>query len=392
MNGNYYRCTGNVTINNGGKIAIDDNAWLEVGGGYALNVNTGGTLELIGSAGNLAKLTHHSGYYDVEIESGGTISAEYAIFEYITANGVQVKNGAIIDNNHTFNNCIFRNGIAGGTLLTINNNQTLTVNNADFPTNTWGGNWNVSKTINQGNVEFFDATGDFAGEAYDNDPFNRIDWTTSGQPDLTITNVVWSDMNPYVCDTISVEITVKNIGTADVTDWFYVDLYYNLPTPPGIGEFGDDAVQISGGLPVGDSLIVNFDVTYDIAETWSSYVQVDADSNITELDEGNNVWGPDAITWNALPAITDLVIQYNTGTGEIELNWTYPIWVSRYNIYRDTDPYFTPVTPYDDTGVTSWSEPASGTKYFYIVTAERDLPAPSVKMSGSGNNRRIGKR
>ncbi len=395
LNGHFYRCTGNVTINDGGTISIDDNAWLEVGGGAALNVNNGGVLEFIGSAGNLAKLTHHSGYYDVEIESGGTISAEYATFEYMSANGVQVKNGAIIDATHPFDNCIFREGIAGGTLLTVNNNQILTVANANFPTNTWVGASNVSKALNQGHVEFFDAVGDFAGEAYDNDPFDRIDWITSGQPDLTITNAVWSDMNPYVCDMIDVAVTVKNIGNVDVTDWFWVDLYYDLPSPPTWFQVGDQSEYIYTGLPAGDSLIVNF---YNITSTtgiiWSSYFQVDADSNISESDENNNVWGPDAITWNALPAITNLTIQYNAGN--IELNWTYPASVDSFYIYRDTDPYFIPAygTPYAsvDGATTSWSEPAAGTKYFYIVTAVKSSPALPPVILNNKEFRRVGKR
>ncbi len=394
LNGHFYRCTGNVTINDGGTISIDDNAWLEVGGGAALNVNNGGVLEFIGSAGNLAKLTHHSGYYDVEIESGSTIIANYGIFEYMSANGVNVKDGAVIDPANNLSNCEFRNGIAGGTLLTINNNQTLIVANANFPTNTWSGASNVSKTQNQGHVEFFGATGDFAGPSYENDAYALIDWSGFG-PDLTITNAVWSDTNPYVCDTINVAVTVKNIGNVDVTDWFCVDLYYNLPSPPTWFQVGDQFVYIDSGLPAGDSLIVNF---YNISSTtgiiWSSYFQVDADSNIAELDENNNVWGPDAITWNALPAITDLTIQYNAGN--IELNWTYPASVDSFYIYRDTEPYFTPAygTPYAsvDGATTSWSEPATGTKYFYIVTAVKSCPSPLPVIMKNKEFRRVSKR
>ena len=271
----------------------------------------------------------------------------------------------------------------------------LTIDNANFPTNTWGGNWNVTKSANQGHLSFTDANGDFAGPNYENDPHNRIDWTGFA-PDLTITNAVWSDTNPYVCDMINVEVTVKNIGTTDAIDGFWVDLYYNLPSPPILYQLGNQFEGIPG-LPAGDSVIVNFYTIWDsVPGIWSSYVQVDTDDDITELNEGNNIWGPDTITWNGLPTIDDLTIQYNTGTGEIELNWTYSASADSFYIYRDTDPYFTPAygTPYASVNGanTIWSEPASGTKYFYIVTAVKSCPSPLPVIMKNKEVRRVSKR
>jgi hypothetical protein len=368
--GNY----GDIIINDGGTILVDDDAILKVGDYGDLIVNSGGILQVEGSAGNEAKVTRFSvyDYYDFNVESGGTISADYAIFERMSANGINVKNGAIIDASHSFDNCIFRNGITGGTLLTIDNNQTLTIDNVTLPTNTWSGTYNVSKTLNQGNLTFTNATGDFAGPMYDNDSFDLIDWDGYG-PDLEISNVVWTDTNPYVCDMINVEITIYNNGNVDIPGGtgFIVDIYYDLGSPPAPMQIGDQAVFVDTGIPTGDFVIVDFDITWDIAETWSSYVQVDTDGYITELDEGNNVWGPDAITWNGLPTIDDLTIQYNVGTNEIELNWTYPIPVDQYIIYRSTDPYDFAGADVFTSPTESYSETALGTKYFYHVTAER---------------------
>ncbi len=67
--------------------------------------------------------------------------------------------------------------LAGGTLLNINNDQNLEIENAIFPANTWGGLYNVTKSNNAGNVTFIGATGGFAGENFDNDPNNRIHWS-----------------------------------------------------------------------------------------------------------------------------------------------------------------------------------------------------------------------
>ncbi len=368
--GNY----GDIIINDGGTILVDSDAVLKVGDYGDLIVNSGGILQVEGSAGHEAKVTRFSiyDYYDFNVESGGTISADYAIFERMSANGINVKNGAIIDATHPFDNCTFRNGIAGGTLLTIDNNQTQTIDNVTFPTNTWSGTYNVSKTLNQGNLTFTNAIGDFAGPDYEYDTYNRIEWDGYG-PDLEITNVVWTDTNPYVCDMINVEITIYNNGNVDIPYGvaFFVDLYYNLVSPPVPSQYGEQYEWIGDGIPAGDFVIVDFDVVCDVAETWSSYVQVDTDQTIIELDEGNNVWGPDAITWNGLPVIDDLTIQYNSGTNEIELNWTYPITVDQYIIYRSTDPYDFAGADVFTSSTESYSETVTGTKYFYHVTAER---------------------
>jgi len=381
--------TYNFNINDGVFI-VNDNSHVHIGN--ALNVNNGGTLDITCSAGNQATLTHTSGYYGFNIESGGTISAEYCTFEYMDVGGVYVKSGAIVDTTHAFNYCTFQNGVSGyGTLLTLNNDQTLTCTGAHFP-GPIVTTHNVWKGYDSGHVTFIDATGDFAGEAYEHDPYNRIDWTTTGLPDLTITNAAWSTTNPYVCNEIAVDVTVKNIGNADVTGWFFVDLYYDPPSPPVCFQYGDQAYQITSGLAAGDSMIVPFTMICDsMTGTWHSYAQVDADSNITESDESNNVWGPDVITWQALPVIDDLTISYSdiAAKGSIELSWSYSTTVDSFYIYRDTDPYFTPVTPHAAVEGTTytWGEPASGTKYFYQVTAVKSCPTGTVVLKNQDTGR-----
>ena len=101
----------------------------------------------------------------------------------MSAQGIYVQPTGIVDPLHAFKGCTFQDGIAAGTMLTINNNQTLTVRNAVFPTNTWGGASNVSKTLNQGQVCFVDYSGGFSGESFDNEAFIRVTWV----PTLTAT-------------------------------------------------------------------------------------------------------------------------------------------------------------------------------------------------------------
>jgi len=79
----------------------------------------------------------------------------------------------------------------------------------------------------------------------------------------------------------------------------------------------------------------------------------------------------DIICESYLSEIDDVVISYNNGTEEVELNWSYPVIADSFFIYRDTDPYFTPNpgNKIASTTSTSYSEPASENKYFYKVTA-----------------------
>jgi|GEM_PF-1490364 len=176
----------NISV--GGNVAIYTGGILEIGGGASLSmsnmktlaVNNGGVLRVLGMLGSPATITRTgAGYYAFSVESGGTIAAEYAIFEYMNNLGVYVKSGATVAA-PTFNYCTFRNGQAAGRLLMVYNNQVFDVLGADFPTNTWGGSYNVAKNVNVGTVNFINATGGFAGPAFEYDPYNRINWGPAG--------------------------------------------------------------------------------------------------------------------------------------------------------------------------------------------------------------------
>jgi hypothetical protein len=168
--------SGNFTVNSSGALLLENLGSLAMGSGKALTINNGGALALQGNISDLSKITHISGNYGLHIESGANIAAEYAIFEYMNADGVNIKPGAIVDHSKAFHNCTFRLGQSSGRLLTINNSQTFAVNYASFPYNSWGGNNNVSKTVNSGVVTFMGYSGDYAGATYEQDPNSRIHW------------------------------------------------------------------------------------------------------------------------------------------------------------------------------------------------------------------------
>lgn len=168
---------GGVTIN-GGNLLVNDNANLLLANATTLNVNAGGNLKVIASTGTPGRIARIStGNYGLNVQSGGNIAALNGIFEYMNTSGVNLMAGSNVDPSYPFNNCTFRNGQAAGRLMTVENNQIFNVENAVFPTNTWSGAYNVYKSVNAGTVNFIGATGGFAGESFDFDPNNRVNWS-----------------------------------------------------------------------------------------------------------------------------------------------------------------------------------------------------------------------
>jgi hypothetical protein len=129
----------------------------------------------MGEDGNPVTVTS-AGYFVFIISSGGTIGAEYATFEKMSGDGLNIQSGATIDPAFPLNNSIFQSGASGSTFLTINNSQELTIDGVAFISTPGNELYNVSKTLNIGEVTFTNFSGNFAGEAYENDPFNRIHW------------------------------------------------------------------------------------------------------------------------------------------------------------------------------------------------------------------------
>jgi hypothetical protein len=374
-------CAGHVYVNTG-ILEIDSGAILNMANGKAIAVNDGGRLEVLGTSGSAATITCPGGYYYLGIWSGGTIAASYAVFEKLQVEGVNVRTGSLVDPNYSFTNCTFRNGIAGGTLLTLNNSQNLLINGAAFPNNTWGGTYNVSKSEDAGVVNFASATGTFAGEANDNDTWDRIVWTSpTAAYDFRVLKAKWSELSVLLGQTVTLTVTYLNAGTIAWSGAYnYLDLYWNRSVPPGTHTPGNqwyDLSSIPAGLPV--------DYTFSVTNTdsgnagvWNSYLQIDTDESVAESNEANNVYGPFSITWISLPAITDLSITRTAGPG-ILLDWTYSTPVDGFRIYRHTE-FFTEANPAYYLSsvaypVTEYSEAATGTNYFYLVTAELTPPA-----------------
>jgi hypothetical protein len=176
--GNAIILNGTYQVGAGGVMAI----------GNLCTVSINGTLSLIGTPSSTATITRNtlsgsgSRFSGFQVNSGGTIKAQYYLIEYMGSGGILVNTGAIIDVANNFSNGTFTNGVAGGTYLAIENAQKLTganrIVNLSFAINPGGGAKNVSKTTLPGDtIEFYNASGVFASAAFENDPNGLIKWS-----------------------------------------------------------------------------------------------------------------------------------------------------------------------------------------------------------------------
>jgi len=225
MNGEILRTTGEITINSGGNLLLNDNSICYVDDGHTLTVNDGGTIHVLGTLGNEPKITRLStGYYDLIVNAGGLIGARHAIFEFMGFNGVFIDDGGIIDHTFPFDYCTFKNGkqVDEAALLVINNDQLVEIFQATFvsPVKRAPITYNVAKDDNQGHVIMYNAGGDFAGPTHEYDFYDLVDWS---DPYLQIT----PDFQDVPDTANSTSFNVDNTGTGLMNWTAHVPLMYS---------------------------------------------------------------------------------------------------------------------------------------------------------------------
>ncbi len=196
--------TVNMGNGSGDAINIEDlyivgpSGVLGIGNTTTLNVSATGRLEVVGNGTGIARVTNNSsgGRYNFTVD--GEIAAQNYLFEYMSNTGIYLSPSSTIDATYHFSEGTFSNGTTTGPLFRIENTQSFTgasrIENVSFPNNPGGSSNNVAKySAVSGDLEFYNATGVFAGETFDNDPNNLITWT--GPVQLTWNGSVGSDWN-----------------------------------------------------------------------------------------------------------------------------------------------------------------------------------------------------
>jgi hypothetical protein len=168
---------GNLNVNASGWLRMYSGSELVMTDGNGIEVNNGGRLDILGTT---LRADIASARYAFNIHAGGTLNAGECIIRNTGVNGLYLTPGSILlsdaTNDPGLDGCAFSDGAAGGTLLRIDNDQTLTIRNTVFPSNTWGGASNVRKTVSSGQIYFVAFSGGFSGEPFDDDTYGRITW------------------------------------------------------------------------------------------------------------------------------------------------------------------------------------------------------------------------
>ncbi len=169
-------------INIQGNYRVGPGGLLGIGDGTTLTVASGGSIEVVGNASSIARVSRNASGNRYNFNVDGNIAARYYLFEYMSSGGINLSSTALIDPVNNFSDGTFTQGANSGQLLRIENNQNFIdpnyIHDVAFPINPGGSAANVTKTgTATGVLEFYNATGLFAGETYDNDPFNIINWT-----------------------------------------------------------------------------------------------------------------------------------------------------------------------------------------------------------------------
>lgn len=310
VNGQSLLVHGDLIIQDLGGLDLQPGSILTMTSGNSITVNSGGVIDLIGSAAS--KVTVMSDVstdkYNFTVNSGGNIQARYVNFRDMGLNGINLTNGCSIYGTDCLIGCTFSEGATGGTLLTINNNQNLTIRNAEFPTNTWGGNSNVTKSINTGTVYFVDFSGGFSGEAFDSDPFNRLNWV----PTLTATATATPSS---ICSGSTTQLNVTQTGGLGPFTYLWSPTT-GLSDPGIVNPVATPASTISYYVIVTDALgsTVSSGVGITVLPTLPASVSIVASANPTP--PGNYVtFTATPVNGGASPAYQWKVNGVNAGTG-----------------------------------------------------------------------------
>lgn len=371
MNNRTLNCLGDMDINYGGELSINNASTPRMGSGKSIDVTDGFFTATGVDGANVTVTRYDTGYY--AFNNYNYLIADYTIFEYMDANGIYYHNNAV---DHELNNCTFRNGEAGGTLLKFEGYFWINVNNASFPTNAGSGAKNVTKTVIGGRIVFNNYTGAFGGPAFENDPDDQVYWPGT-DVNARFINVTWSRPDSYLGASVTATVTVNNNGTQDIAEAVRIDLYVNYPFEPPAGTAGNYIESIQY-LSAGTTKSFTFDLfSSDEPATWTSYFRLDTQNSIPETNETDNLWLPAITTdWYPLPEVINPHI-YRLSPTSVRLEWGYPITVNRFNVYRGSEPYFTPAVEnriYQGTNDFLETPSDNEDQNFYIIKAERDMP------------------
>jgi len=119
--------------------------------------------------------------------------------------------------------------------------------------------------------------------------------TVLSQPDLVINSMTASNLNPGTGEAVTVDIIVKNQGSANAPA-SSLTLYDNpSPEPPIVNQAGWQTLAVPLLTP-GASTILTFSPSWPSNGSHRLYASADSAGSVTENDETNNIKGPTVIS------------------------------------------------------------------------------------------------
>ena len=125
--------------------------------------------------------------------------------------------------------------------------------------------------------------------------------------------------------TVSYALVICNNGHDEANN-FFVDIYYNRKSAPGLSNFGTWYENV-GSLPGGTCDKFFHERTGTADGNYNSWAQVDADGIVTETNEQNNVAGPVPVTVGTTPQTVDLEISHFSATASTNGEVTYNLMI-----------------------------------------------------------------
>lgn len=314
-----------VTVNSGGALTLGAKTILRISPTLTLAINQGGTLTVSGTAGNLATITRKGASGTYAFNVGGTINAQYCNFNYIDATGLNIGATATVS---SLDNCIFDDaGAATASYITVAG-AAITANKAilsvtfDATTLDSNASYNVTLTGSSSYYWLFQsATGNKAGEAYDND---------NGNPGT----IRWDDSDMTPPSITLITLPFDNLKTADATPLFTftgtdpesaavdyeirwdTDYNFGLPTTKASANYLTDAGWTAGTFTSGASLTYTIQAANILTNGATYWWQVRARD-----PAGSNTWS----TWTTARSFT------------IDTTVTVPTWHQTTKEQFDTD-------------------------------------------------------
>lgn len=359
--------SGNVTVASGATLDIDPGATLVLGNGSVVTINSGGTLEMVGSSSQSATMTSNATTSAYAVVVNGTIKAQYYTFSRLGTNGVTINSGATIDTTYHLQN--------GSFTYPVNNSSTFLRLYRQVPTDTMNGcTFDAAGSSATGITNIYtdsaiasdgsntltlnSYTGSWAGSAYDADaaayaiswasPTNTLDLTQEATGPASVNQSQTYNMGRFGfkqtlagasysdTDITSLKLTMTGTGTAsDVTA---VRIYFDsacsgsggvligtgsFSGSPGTKTFsistGSARIPASATSPPKRCIYVEYDISADAVGGNTLGVKINASGDVVNSQSY-------AISGSTPPPVdlgtaATVVATTTTWTGAVSTNW-----------------------------------------------------------------------